>query len=258
MNILNKIILEKQKAVARAKRNKPLDILIKQLNSASKVRSFKKVLNKKGRFSLIAEIKKASPSAGIIRGDFNPVKIAKLYEKSGADCLSVLTDEKFFYGRLDYIKKIKKEVQLPILRKDFIIDEYQIYESRVYGADAILLISAILSLEKLKKFINLSKKIKLDCLVECDCLASLKKALSAGAGIIGINNRDLHTFKTDINRTKRLIKFIPKNKIIVSESGIKTKEDIAFLKNLGVNAVLIGETFMRSKDIGAKVKELFG
>ncbi|MEK6714779.1 MAG: indole-3-glycerol phosphate synthase TrpC [Candidatus Omnitrophota bacterium] len=257
MNILDKIILEKKKAVARTKRNKALDILIKQSESLPKARLFKKALNKKGQLSLIAEIKKASPSSGVIRRDFNPVKIAKIYEKSGADCLSVLTEEKFFKGKLNYIKKIKKEVGLPILRKDFIIEAYQIYESRAYGADAILLISTILPLEKLKKFINLSKKLKLDCLVECDCLASLRKALKAGAEIIGINNRDLHNFKVDINRTKRLIKYIPKNKVIVSESGIKGKKDIEFLKNLGVNAVLIGETFIRSKNIEAKIKELF-
>lgn len=256
MNILNKIILEKKKQIQLAKKKRPLDNLIQGLKDAPEARSFKKALNKKGRLSLIAEIKKASPSAGIIRNNFNPVEIAKLYERSGADCLSVLTDEKFFGGRLDYIQKIKKEVRLPVLRKDFIIDEYQIYESRAYGADAILLISTILPLEKLKKFISLSKKLKLDCLVECDCLASLKKALGAGADIIGVNNRDLHNFKVDINRTKRLIKFIPKNKIVISESGIKTRADIEFLKSLGASAVLIGETFMRSKNIGAKVKEL--
>lgn len=258
MNILDKIIREKKKAVARAKRNKPLDVLIKQLSSTPKARLFKKALNKKGRLSLIAEIKKSSPSAGIIRKDFNPARIAKTYQDAGADCLSVLTEEKFFSGRLDYIQKIKKEVRLPILRKDFIIDAYQIYESRAYGADAILLISTILPVEKLKKFIILAKRLKLDCLVECDCLASLRKALKAGAEIIGINNRDLHNFKVEINRTKRLIKYIPKNKIIVSESGIKGKKDIEFLKNLGVDAVLIGEAFMRSKNIEAKIKELFG
>ncbi|MDP1852801.1 MAG: indole-3-glycerol phosphate synthase TrpC [Candidatus Omnitrophota bacterium] len=258
MNILNKIILEKKKAIKLAKQKLPLESLLSRIKKAPKARSFRRALNKKERPVLIAEIKRASPSQGLIRRDFNPVKIAKIYEKSGAVALSVLTEEDFFHGKLDYIGRIKKEVNLPILRKDFIVDEYQIYESRVWGADAILLISTILPIEKLKKFINLSNKLKLDCLVECDCVASLKKALGARAEIIGINNRDLHNFKVDINRTKRLVKFIPKNKIIVSESGIRTKNDVEFLKNLGVNAVLIGETFMKSKDIGAKVKELFG
>lgn len=257
MNILNKIILEKKRQIQLAKKKQPLDNLIQEIKGASEVRSFKKALNKKTRLALIAEIKKASPSAGVIRGDFNPVKIAKAYEKSGADCLSVLTDEKFFGGRLDYIQKIKKEVNLPILRKDFIIDEYQIYESRAYGADAILLIASILPLEKLKKFIGLAGILGLDCLVECDCLSSLKKVLMANPEIIGINNRDLHNFKVDIRRTGHLIKYIPKNKVIVAESGIKTKTDIGFLKNLGVDAVLIGETFIRSKNIRAKIKELF-
>lgn len=257
MGILARIIREKKKEIKQRKAvRRPAD-LASALKSAPKINSFKDALKKKKRIALIAEIKKASPSKGIICRDFNPVKIAKIYRDAGADCLSVLTDEKFFQGRLDYITKIRKEVNLPILRKDFIIDEYQIYESRLCGADAILLIASILPIKKLKAFLKLAKKLKLGCLVECDCLAGLKKALAAGAEIIGINNRDLHNFKVYINRTARLIKFIPKNKIVVSESGIKTKKDVGFLKNLGASAVLIGEAFMRSKDIRAKIKELF-
>ena len=169
----------------------------------------------------------------------------------------MLTEVRFFKGRLDYLKDIRKKVKLPILRKDFIIDEYQIYESRVYGADAILLISSILPIEKLKSFLNIAKKLKLDCLVECDCLRSLRKALKAHAEIIGINNRDLHNFKIDFKKTKRLIKYIPKGKIVVSESGINTRGDIEFLKTLGISSVLIGTTFLICKNIAGKVKELF-
>ncbi|PIQ88854.1 MAG: indole-3-glycerol phosphate synthase [Candidatus Omnitrophica bacterium CG11_big_fil_rev_8_21_14_0_20_42_13] len=255
MNILDKIIAEKKKEIGRVKKKMPQGLLIRQ-RGAIKINSFKQALKKKNKFGLIAEIKKASPSRGIIRNNFNPLEIAKIYKKAGADCLSVLTDEKFFKGRLDYIKDIKKSVKLPVLRKDFIIDEYQIYESRFYGADAVLLISSILSVKNLKKFLLLAKKLKLDCLVECGSASEIRKALSAGAEIIGINNRDLHNFKVDINRTRRLIKFIPKNKIIVSESGIKTGKDVNFLKKLGVDAVLIGEAFMRSKDIEKKAEEL--
>lgn len=258
MDILAGIIREKKKEVRKRKAvRRPADLIL-ALKSAPKINSFKNAIKKKNGLALIAEIKKASPSKGVIRRDFDPVKIARIYRDAGADCLSVLTDEKFFQGRIDYIAKIKKEVNLPVLRKDFIIDEYQIYESRAAGADAVLLISTILPIEKLKKFISLSKRLKLDCFVECDCVSSLKKALASGAEIIGINNRDLHNFKVDINRTKRLIKFIPKNKIVVSESGIKTRKDVVFLKNLGANAVLIGEAFMKADDMGAKVKELLG
>ncbi|HDZ77287.1 MAG TPA: indole-3-glycerol phosphate synthase TrpC [Candidatus Omnitrophica bacterium] len=257
MNILAKIIKEKKKVIERSKEKVSFESLLRKLKHAPKGRLFKKALKKRKRPTLIAEIKKASPSKGIIRKSFNPVKIAKIYEKSGVDCISVLTDEQFFKGRLDYIKDIKKRVRLPILRKDFIIDEYQIYESRANGADAILLISSILPIEKLKKFLKIAKKIKLDCLVECDCLSSLRKALKADAEIIGINNRDLHNFKVDLKRTKRLIKYIPKGKIVVSESGINTRDDIEFLKTLGVSSVLIGTSFMICKDIAGKVKELF-
>jgi indole-3-glycerol phosphate synthase len=257
MNILKKILQEKEKSIYQAKQKNSLDELIFRLKYAPRIISFKKRLKKRNGLALIAEIKKSSPSLGVIRKGFNPLKIAKTYERLGVDCLSVLTEEKFFDGNIKYIKKIKENVELPILRKDFIIDEYQIYESRLFGADAILLIASILSLVKLKKFLDIAKSLKLDCLVECENLTSLKKALSVQAEIIGINNRNLHNFKTDINRTRRLIKFIPEDRIIVSESGIKTKQDIEFLKDLGVDAVLIGEAFMRSKDITKKFKELF-
>jgi indole-3-glycerol phosphate synthase len=206
--------------------------------------------------NLIAEIKKASPSKGILRGDFNPVKIAITYQANGAHAISVLTDERFFEGRLEYIKKIKEHISLPVLRKDFFIDEYQIYESVLAGADAILLICELLSTDEMRDFYRLATSLGLDVIVEAHNEEDLDKALAIDAAIIGINNRDLHTFKVDITTTQRLIRLVPPGKIIVSESGIKQYEDIMFLKSLGVNAVLIGEAFMETDDIASKMRQI--
>jgi indole-3-glycerol phosphate synthase len=206
--------------------------------------------------NLIAEIKKASPSRGIIRGDFNPAKIAMTYQANGASAISVLTDERFFEGRLEHMKTVKEHVSLPVLRKDFIIDEYQIYESVRSGADAILLIAEILSGSELGSFYNLAVSLGLDVLVEVHNEEDVEKALGCQAGIIGINNRDLHTFKVDLAVTQKLLRMIPPGKVRVSESGIKTYEDVMFLKSMGVNAVLIGEAFMEASDIASKMREI--
>ncbi len=254
--ILSRIIEEKRKVVDEAKRAKPQGDLIKEIKSLSVKSSFKKNISRPHHINLIAEIKKASPSKGILRGDFNPVKIAITYQANGASAISVLTDERFFEGRLDYIPKVRGNVSIPILRKDFFIDEYQIYETVAFGAEAILLIPEILSVAELTKFYNTATELGLDCLVEVHNEEDIEKALAIGASIIGINNRDLHTFKVDLGVTQRLIRLIPQNKVIVSESGIKSYEDIMFLKSLGVNAVLIGEVFMEADDIGAKMREL--
>lgn len=219
-------------------------------------RLFQKNISQPGKLSLIAEIKKASPSRGIIRADFDAVKIARVYEEAGAAALSVLTEEHFFKGDLGTLERIRKDTGIPILRKDFIIDEFQIYESYVYGADAILLIAQILEDKRLRDFIALAQRLSLDCLVEVHDEENLKKALAANARIIGINNRDLNSFQTDLSTTRRLRPLIPEDKIVVSESGIKTSEDVKTLKGLGVNAVLIGEAFLDSSDIAAKVKHL--
>jgi indole-3-glycerol phosphate synthase len=253
--ILSRIIEEKRKVIEEAKRARPQDELAREVKNICVKSTFKKNVSRPHHVNLIAEIKKASPSKGILRGDFNPVKIAVTYQANGASAISVLTDERFFEGRLEYIKKVKENVSLPVLRKDFFIDEYQIYESVSAGADAILLISELLSAGELGRFYNLATSLGLDVLVEVHNEEDVEKALSTDAAIIGINNRDLHSFKVDIGVTQKLIRRIPQNKIRVSESGIKTYEDVMFLKSLGVNAVLIGELFMEADDIAGKIRE---
>ncbi len=254
--ILSRIIEEKRKVVEEAKRIKPQDELLKEIKSLSVKSSFKKNVSRPHHINLIAEIKKASPSKGILRGDFNPVKIAITYQANGASAISILTDERFFEGKLEYLVKVRSNVSIPILRKDFFIDEYQIYETVAAGADAILLICDILSMAELTRFYNIAAGLGLDCLVEVHNEEDVEKALAIDAAIIGINNRDLHTFKVDLSVTQRLIRMVPQSKVIVSESGIKCYEDIMFLKSLGVNAVLIGEAFMESDDITAKMREI--
>ena len=205
---------------------------------------------------MIAELKKASPYKGIIRGDFNPLKIALTYQANGASALSVLTDERFFEGKLGTLKELKERVTLPLMRKDFIIDDYQIYESLYWGADAILLIAHILTERELKSFYKIAKGLGMDVVVEVHNEEDVEKALKSGASIIGINNRDLNTFRVDLSTTQRLIRLIPENKIKISESGIKTYEDVMFLKSLGMDAVLIGEAFMEADDIAGKMREI--
>ncbi len=258
--ILSKIVEEKRKEIEVSKKKIPQKDMLGEINARpphSKPHFFKHSLAK-NHMHLIAEVKKASPSAGVIRDDFDPLKIAITYEANGASAISVLTDEKFFQGHILYLEKIKKNVHLPVLRKDFIIDEYQIYESIVRGADAVLLIADLLTDGELKHFMEIGKEHNLDFLVEVHSEEDVQKALDLKCDIIGINNRDLHTFKVDVHTTTRLIRLIPHDKIIVSESGIRTKENISYLRSLGVDAVLIGEVFMQSEDIGAKVRELTG
>jgi indole-3-glycerol phosphate synthase len=223
----------------------------------SPARDFLAALKKRGT-RLIAETKKASPSAGLLMKDYDAAKIALEYEKSGAAAISVLTDSKYFQGTLADMEKVKAAVKLPVLRKDFIIDESQIYESRMHGADAILLIARILRTEKLKRFITISRDLGMEPLVEVHSVIEARSALEAGAAIIGINNRDLDTLKTDIGVTSDIIKALPKlkEKIIVSESGIKGKDDIRTLESLGVRAFLVGEALLSSKDMPSKLREL--
>ena len=208
--------------------------------------------------SLIAEVKKASPSKGILRENFQPVEIALAYEESGARAISVLTDEEFFHGYLDYIDVIKKAVRLPVLRKDFIIDPYQVYESRVAGSDAILLIVAGLPDALLGELYILAKEIGLVSLVEVHNRWELDRVLDLGVEIIGINNRDLKTFATSIEVTFNLMKDIPHDRVVVSESGITDRNDVRRLDELGVHAVLIGEALMKAHDVKGKVRELIG
>jgi indole-3-glycerol phosphate synthase len=211
-----------------------------------------------GNIALIAEVKKSSPSAGIICKDFDPVKIAKEYEAAGASCLSVLTDENFFQGSLDYLRQIRAAVKLPLLRKDFIIDERQILEAIEWGADAILLIMAILSDEQLKKFHSLAVEAGLAALVEVHDEPEMERALKIGAELIGVNNRDLKTFKVDLATTERLSAKISKSQLLVAESGIHTRADVERLKKYRAGAILVGESLLRGGDIKTKIRELLG
>jgi indole-3-glycerol phosphate synthase len=260
--ILDKIVGGKREALKLAKSRTTLAVLKeritqqKPLDSArDKPLDFAEALRGKG-VKLIAEVKKASPSKGVLCTDFNPVELAQTYERNGAAAISVLTEEKYFLGKLDYLTEIREKVNVPLLRKDFIFDEYQIYESAAYGADAILLITAMLDKDTLEEFLKISKDLKLSCLVEVHNEEELFKAMLAGAEIIGINNRDLNTFKTDTNTTRRLKMLIPQENIVVSESGISSRDDMKKMKECKVNAVLVGEALVTAQDVPAKMKEL--
>ncbi|MFC1807753.1 indole-3-glycerol phosphate synthase TrpC [Candidatus Omnitrophota bacterium] len=257
--ILSDIIEEKRRAVAESKDKLPLDE-IKDRLSSKKIprRNFKHALSHQHAINIIAEIKKASPSRGVIRSDFNPVEIAKTYQVNGAAAISVLTEERFFQGSLDYIKMVRSVCSLPVLRKDFILDEYQVYESALAESDAILLIADLLTKKEIVSFSSIAKSCDMAVLCEVHTEEDIEKALSAHQDIIGINNRDLSTFKLHLSTTQNLIGLIPQDKIIVSESGIKSRSDVMFLKSLGINAVLIGEAFMDADNIGEMVREFTG
>ena len=255
--ILNKIIDIKKKELKNSKSSDSLQEVRKKVGDAENNRGFKKSLANDS-INIIAEIKKASPSKGIIREDFNPVEIAKIYQDNGAVAISVLTDKNFFQGDIQYLNQIRKSVSLPLLRKDFILDEYQLYEAKVFGADAVLLIAAVLDKNQLTEYMELSKEIGLENLVEVHSFKDLEKAMYCEAEIIGINNRDLQTFEVSLKTTLDMAKEIPENKVIVSESGINSHDDILELQKNGVNAFLIGEALMKEKDIGKKLKELIG
>jgi len=223
------------------------------------VRSLKSAISKAGTINLIGEIKKASPSQGVIRQDLDVASCAKAYIEGGAQALSVLTEEDFFLGSLDNLRIARSTVSLPILRKDFILEPYQVYESRVNGADCILLIVSILTKDKLVELLDLAKSINLECLVEIHDEAEFKRVLSLKKDfILGINNRNLENFEVDLKTSEKILPFIPKGNTIVVESGIKNYQDVLFLKLLRVNAVLIGEVFMRASDIASEVKEVMG
>jgi len=210
------------------------------------------------RIQLVAEVKKASPSRGIIRSDFDPVAIARTYASNGAAAISVLTEVRYFQGSLNHLRDIRKALgsKMPLLRKDFICDPYHVYESRAYGADSLLLIVAILTPEKLEELLQLSHELGMSCLVEVHNEAELEIAVDSGAKVIGINNRDLSTFNVDITTTQRLRPLIPKDRIVVSESGVKNRGDIEQLRRWGIDAVLVGESLVSAPDIAAKMKEL--
>jgi len=256
--ILDKIIQQKKQEITQLKESISLEKLKDKALSFSGRRSFKQAISKDSRINLIAEIKKASPSKGMLKEDFNPVKIAEAYEASGASCLSILTDKKFFQGDISYLQEVRDAVKLPILRKDFIIDKYQVYESICSGADAVLLIAQVLTSDSFKELLGICTELKIDALCEVHNQEDLDKVLTLDCEIIGINNRNLQTFDEDLKVTEKLIKRIPKEKLVVSESAIKSNKDVRYLESLGCSTVLIGETFMRADDIKAKVVEVMG
>ncbi len=259
MSILQEIVRNRREQIKEQKSRTPLKELKGMADDAPPVRDFLQAIRRPPgqRIRFIAELKKASPSKGLIRGNFQPVEIAKIYEENGASAISILTEEQYFQGRLGYIADVKAEVELPLLRKDFIVDEYQIYESRAAGADAILLIDAILSLSQAEEFLHLANELGLSVLYEVHTLKELDRAILLNVPIIGINNRNLKDLSIDLNTTLQLIQDIPDDKVVVSESGINTKEDVRFIASHRVDAILIGTALMRAADIGEKIKELF-
>lgn len=254
MNILDEIVSYKKEQLKKQKSVTPFLELVKALDRSLPDAKFRRKIEEDG-IHLIAEIKKASPSAGIIRENFDAKDIALAYEAGGASCLSVLTEDKFFKGSLSYLNAVALAVQLPILRKDFLIDEYHIYESKAHRADAALLIAGILREKGLKDLLRAAKEVQLDALVEVHSEDELKMALDCGASIIGINTRNLKDFTIDLDILPRLMEKMPADKIVICESGIKSVSDIDVVKRPGVKGVLVGEALMRSKDIEATTRE---
>lgn len=258
--ILKKILDRKAEEVAEHRARVALVDLREQLKDATATRGFTQAILRKltqNQSAVIAEIKKASPSKGVIRENFYPAKIAYSYEKAGAACLSVLTDVDFFQGCDAYLQEARAVVSLPVLRKDFIIDPYQVYESRVIGADCILLIVAALDLPQLQDLYGLATSLGMDVLVEVHDEAELEIAVQLSSRLIGINNRSLHTFDVSLDNTYGLLNKIPADKIVVTESGIHSREDVQAMRQHKVNAFLVGEAFMRADDPGAALAKLF-
>ncbi len=260
--ILDKIAAHKRQEVAQAKSRRSLASIeagVAELEAqpCGFLRALRTTADA-GRTAVIAEVKKGSPSKGVIRADFDPLLIAATYQENGATCLSVLTDEHFFMGHLDYLGKIREVVSLPLLRKDFICDPYQIYEARLAGADAILLIAAMLDAGQLVEYQALAAELHLDVLLEVHDEPELELALATGCELIGINNRNLQTFATDLVTTERLLPLIPSGHFVVAESGITSRADVLRLQQAGARGILVGEALMREDDIGAKLRELQG
>lgn len=256
--ILDDIVAKVRMRLAERKETTPLAMLQKQAEERSGCLDFARAVSGRGEGAIrvIAEVKKASPSKGVIREDFDPVGIARDYERCGAAAVSVLTEEDFFQGRPDFLPRIRAEVSLPLLRKDFIFDSYQVWEARALGADAFLLIVALLGDRMLEELILLGGKLGMHALVEVHSGEELQRALASPAGMIGINNRDLMTFSTDLETTFRLRGSIGTDRIVVSESGIREAADLVRLREAGVDAVLVGETLMRSSRPGEKLRTL--
>ena len=260
-DILDKIVALKHQEVAAAKRRKSLEAVRFDAESRVLTRDFVGALRAKiaeGKPAVIAEVKKASPSKGVLRADFIPADIAQSYAEYGAACLSVLTDVQFFQGSVDYLKQARASCQLPVLRKDFMVDAYQIYESRAMGADCILLIAACLDDAQMKDFEAIARSLDMAVLVEVHDQAELERALKLKTPLVGINNRNLQTFAVSLDTTLALKAHVPVDRILVTESGIHTRDDVLRMGAAGVSAFLVGEAFMRASDPGAALHELFG
>ncbi|MBU2535869.1 MAG: indole-3-glycerol phosphate synthase TrpC [Chloroflexota bacterium] len=253
--MLDKIVADKKEELEQHKKAVPVSELESRIAQCAGTLDFAAAL-KKGSVSIIAEVKRASPSRGVLCHDFNPVALAKTYADNGAAAISVLTESKYFQGNLDHLAEIREDIKIPLLRKDFIFDPYQVYESCAFGADALLLIVAILEQEQLDELLALSHELGLSCLVEVHNESEVDSALRSGARIIGINNRDLKTFQVDIGTTQRLRPLIPEDRVVVSESGISSRQDIDYLKSWGIDAALVGEALLTSNDIAVKLREL--
>jgi len=256
--ILERIVSTKREAVERAKLHRPAPQLREALPNAPPVRDFLGTLRQGSSIRLIAEIKKASPSKGVIRQDFDPLQIARTYQEHGAACISVLTDEPFFQGRLEYLEQVRRQVDLPVLRKDFIIDPYQVLESRVAGADAVLLIAECLDDEQLAELYEAVLELGMTPLVELYEPENVSRVVALGAELIGVNNRNLRTFEVDLEHTIRIRRQIPDDRLVVGESGIRTRDDVQRLEAAGVRAILVGESLMASDDPGLAIDRLLG
>ena len=256
--ILERIVGYKRREIDAARLRMPDEQVERRIEASPPTRDFRAALERAPEAAIIAEVKKASPSAGLLRADFDPVAIARMYEANGAACISVLTDEPSFQGHLDYLSAIRSAVSLPLLRKDFILDRYQLLEARWAGADAVLLIAEILDEQALPRLLREASELGLQALVELYERDNLPRVLDSGARLIGVNNRDLRSFQTRLEHTLDLIEAMPPDVCLVSESGIRTRADIERLSKAGVRAMLIGETFARAPDIGAKLRELRG
>jgi len=258
MTVLDEIVAAKRREVETRRATVPAAELDRRLAHAPPVRDFRAALDRPGEVRVLAEVKKASPSAGVLRADFDPVAIARSYADAGAAAISVLTDEPYFQGRLEYLTAVRAAVAPPVLRKDFILDRYQLLEARAAGADAVLLIAEVLDDDALGRLQREAAGLGMQCLVELYDRDNLPRVLGSGARLVGINNRDLRTFVTRLEHTLDLASQVPADVCLVSESGIRTAEDVRRLRAAGVRAVLVGETLMRAPDPGLKLRELVG
>jgi indole-3-glycerol phosphate synthase len=258
MSILDRIVATKRQEIERDRAAVPEQELTARLKNAPTIRDFRAALERGPGIGIIAEVKKASPSAGVLRADFDPVAIARIYESNGASAISVLTDVEFFQGHLSYLTAIRDAVGAPVLRKDFILDRYQVLQARVAGADAVLLIAEILGPNELPALVADIHELGMQALVELYDRANLPRVIDAGAKLIGVNNRNLRTFVTNLDHTLTLLDDMPADCCLVSESGIRTRDDVVRLQAAGVKAILVGETLMRAPDVGQKLRELRG